>query len=1025
MEGPPMSKNEMLKKNRDELTGLLDKHAFYEWAQELIDSRNEQVDYGFIFFDLDNFKIFNINYGYEKGDELLIAIADILRSAFEHQLVGRFSGDHFVVCTDSMQIVPIITSVKKQVKNLQRNINLELKAGVYILDGETTDVTRCCDRARMACVSIKKKNDVDYKFYDEALGGNLKRKQLILDTLDEALENDYIKVFYQPIVRAFTGHICGWEALVRWNDPKRGMIYPNEFISVLEEYRIIYKLDCYVMEKVIAQFSEMKKQKKMEAVPVSINLSRIDFEVIDVFKYVESLINKYQADKDMFRFEITESVLMDNPKFIEEEISLFRDNGYKVWMDDFGSGYSSLNVLKNYQFDLIKIDMEFLRGFEDTDNGKIILKHTVSMLKNLGVHTLAEGVETQEQYDYLKDLGCELIQGYLIGRPMLLEESVNEVRKKDYKYETLESREFFNAVGKVDVLKQNPLEGAEKNIVESTLPLAIGLVKDGNWKFIYANEGYRREIKIYGHEDIQLAEDMINNDSLWLEKKQFWEMCLHAKKSGEPESIEFVENGRIINMRARYIATDIHSRTDAYMCSIRSLSNTLNENYEQVSKAISNYVFSIYECIDAFGLDKKYYENIYLNVGHMHVKERTKAAVDIINDIAKHRVYKDDREHFLSLMDLTTVKERLASEPSGAQVGLYRILNANDEFVWKAITIRVVNLFGKEVMLSCVCEASRQMAYFMDQYVKTHSVENTFEKFNHKKQEAYAFENVLRLVPAGVFWKDKDRRFMGANQMFLDYYGLASVENIKGKTDEDMGWHINPEPFKQDELDVINEGKTIRNVQGECIVKGEVRKIAASKQPFIVDGEIIGLIGFFNDVTEAVKEKENLEALTNTDELTGLQNRRSFDEIIDKYVAQYNQNQTDFAMVLFDVDKFKKVNDIYGHSFGDLVLQKVAEIIKLVTSNNSVAFRIGGDEFALLHQYSTESEIESIIQEVNLKISQINQIDGKDFRTSLSVGTAFYSDTKDKKLIYEQADHKMYQNKSKIRQKVTLENSEK
>ena len=1006
-----MSKNEMLKKNRDELTGLLDKHAFFEWAQELIDSKTEQVDYGFIFFDLDNFKIFNTNYGYEKGDELLKAIADILREAFEHQLVGRFSGDHFVVCTDSMQIVPIITSVKKQVKNLQKNINLELKAGVYIFDGETTDVTRCCDRARMACVSIKKKNDVDYRFYDEALVGNLKRKQLILDTLDEALENDYIKVFYQPIVRAITGRICGWEALVRWNDPTRGMIFPNEFISVLEEYRIIYKLDCYVMEKVIAQFSEMKKEEKMEAVPVSINLSRIDFEVIDVFRYVESLINKYQADKDMFRFEITESVLMDNPKFMEEEIAQFRAKGYKVWMDDFGSGYSSLNVLKNYQFDLVKIDMEFLRGFEDTDNGKIILKHTVSMLKNLGVHTLAEGVETQEQYDFLGNLGCELIQGYLIGRPMPLSEGIEQLKNKKFEYESLESRDFLNTVGKVDVLKQNPLEGIEKNIVESSLPLAIGLVKEGKWKFIYSNDGYKREIRIYGHEDMKLVEDMINNPKLWLKHDQFWKMCLHAKESGEAESIEFIENGRIVNMRARYIALDEHNKIDAYMCSIRYLSNALNENYEQVSKAISNYVFSFYECIDAFGLDKKYYENIYLSVGHMHVKNRNNSAAVILEDIANTRVHKDDREHFLALTNLASIKERLKGEASGAKVGLFRILDANDEFVWKAVTVRIVDLFGREVMLSCVCEACKEMAERMEAYVNAD--DSAVAIMQSRNQEADAFENVLKLVPAGVFWKDKERRFLGANQMFLDYYGLKSVESIKGKTDEDMGWHINPEPFKQDELIVINEGKTIRNVQGECIVKGEVRKIVASKQPFIVDGEIMGLIGFFNDVTESEKEKENLEALTYTDELTGLQNRRAFEEIIEKYVAQYKQDETDFALVIFDVDKFKKVNDIYGHSFGDLVLQKVAEIIRLVTSNNSVAFRIGGDEFALLHQYSTESEVESIVQEVNLKISQVNQIDGKDFKTSLSVGTAYYSKTKDKKLMFEQADQKMYQNKAK------------
>lgn len=386
-----MEKKEFLKENRDDLTGLLDKHAFIEWGQELIDTQDKQVEYGFVFFDMENFKLYNINYGYEKGDELLVEIGKILEEIFKNQLVARFSGDHFVVCTSSIRIVPAIVEAIKRVKALQRNINVELKAGVYILDNDKTDVTRCVDRARMACVSIKKKYDIDYRFYDEELGGTIQRKQLILDSLDEALEKGYIKVYYQPIIRSLTGNICGWEALVRWIDPKRGVFYPDEFISVLEEYRLIHKVDCYVIEKVIAKFSEMKRDGLKAAVPVSVNLSRIDFETIDLISYVGSLIEKYDTDKSIIRLEVTESVMMDNPRFIQDEISRLRENGYKVWMDDFGSGYSSLNLLRAFQFDLAKIDMEFLQDFDTSDNGKIVLKHTVSMLKNMGIHTLAEG----------------------------------------------------------------------------------------------------------------------------------------------------------------------------------------------------------------------------------------------------------------------------------------------------------------------------------------------------------------------------------------------------------------------------------------------------------------------------------------------------------------------------------------------------------------------------------------------------------------------------------------------------------
>lgn len=325
-----MSQNEMLKDNRDELTGLLDKHAFCEWAQQLIDGSDENAKYAFIFFDVENFKLFNVNYGYEKGDELLVTIGEILKKQFSNQLIARFTGDHFVVCTDNLQVVPAIVDVKARVKSIQRNVNLELKAGVYVFDNTTTDVIRCCDRARMACVSIKKKYDLDYRFYDDELSGTLFRKQYIIDSLDEAIEKRYIKVFYQPIVRGLTGKVCGWEALVRWISPDKGMVYPDEFISVLEEYRLIHKLDTYVIERVIEEFSSLRQEERKEAVPVSINLSRIDFEAMDIVSYVNDLIAKYHADKRMFKFEVTESVLTNNPRFIQEQITNLRNSGYEV-----------------------------------------------------------------------------------------------------------------------------------------------------------------------------------------------------------------------------------------------------------------------------------------------------------------------------------------------------------------------------------------------------------------------------------------------------------------------------------------------------------------------------------------------------------------------------------------------------------------------------------------------------------------------------------------------------------------------
>lgn len=1011
-----MDKTELLKDNKDELTGLLEKQAFYVWSQELIDTTDEPEKYAFIFFNVNNFKLYNANYGFEKGDELLVKISNIIREVFDGQLVARFSGDHFVVCTNTNQLIPAISEIKNRVKYIQQNINLEIKAGVYVLDGETTDVGRCADRARMACVSIKKKYDVDYKFYDEELGGALIRKQFILDNLDDAMKKGFIQVYYQPIVRSLTGEVCGWEALVRWIDPERGAVYPNEFIPVLEEYRLIHKLDSFVMEQVFSNISTITKQGRKEAVPVSINLSRLDFEALEIIPFIDELSERYEADKSLFKFEITESVLMENPRFIQEQIKRLRDKGYSVWMDDFGSGYSSLNVLKNFDFDLVKIDMEFLRGIDSSEDGKIIIKHMISMLKNLGFHTLAEGVETKEQMDFLKGLGCEMIQGYYIGRPMPFEEGIKSLQKVGQKYEPMIDREFLNQVGRVDLLKQNPLEGEGKISDDShDLPLVLAIIREGEWSFLYYNEAFKRELKIYGVESITVLEEMLNDESWnWVQRDGFFELCEASKASKNAESMEFVELGRIINISVRHLVTNELTNDEAFLISLRTLSKHMHESYDNKSSIISNYLFTFYECIDLFGIQDKYYENLYLTNSRLHVDIKNKRPKEIIKAIAEEIVHPDDRDIFLKNMDIDTAKERLSAEKNRTKLNFYRILDKNNNYVWKSVTISVLYFIDREVMMSCVAEATREIKYFMDKCVEggNEKILTLLEHMNPVVSE-HAFENIIKLVPAGVFWKDRERRFLGANQMFLDYYGLASADSIIGKTDEDMGWHINPEPFKKDELAVINEGKIIKDVQGECIVKGEVRKIVASKQPFLVDGEIIGLIGFFNDITAQYEENKQLKRLSNTDELTGMSNRRAFDDIAARYIQQYESDNTDFVLLMIDIDKFKTINDMYGHDYGDEVLKTSSEIIRNVTANNSVAFRIGGDEFAILHQHKSDAEVKSIIQELTIMFSEITRINGMDIKVRVSIGSAAYSEVKDIHKLFNLADKRMYKDKNK------------
>ena len=259
-------------------------------------------------------------------------------------------------------------------------------------------------------------------FHDE-MSRKLALQQHILDNLNTAIKNNYISVLYQPIINISSGKICETEALARWNDPETGFISPGEFIPTLEEYREIHKLDIYAMRRVCSDFRE-RKNKGLPLLPTSINLSRLDFELCDIIGEIERAVTFCDIPRNMMHIEITESVNDEDTTVLNLGIERFRAMGYEVWMDDFGSGYSSLNVLKDYNFDTIKFDMKFLSGFDinKSDKAKYIISSNLSMARLMGMKALAEGVETAEQLEYLRSIGFDKAQGYLFGKPMKLDD---------------------------------------------------------------------------------------------------------------------------------------------------------------------------------------------------------------------------------------------------------------------------------------------------------------------------------------------------------------------------------------------------------------------------------------------------------------------------------------------------------------------------------------------------------------------------------------------------------------------------
>ena len=413
-------KSKELEKNakQDQLTGLYNYSYFSERAAAAI--RNLTGNYGenvLLFMDVHNFKAFNDQRGFEAGDRFLVAFGGYIADSFGDSLYGRQGDDHFVILTKTEGLRKKLEALNSLVHDYDEEILMGINCGAYHMSGNNEDPRMAVDRARYAAHLISNRFQTVYIEYDKTMSEAYHKRLYIINNIDNAVKNGWIVPFYQPAVWSDTKEVCSCEALARWMDPVYGQLFPNEFIPVLEEYRLIHKLDRAIFEFACRDLREAMDAGK-PVVPISLNFSRLDFELMDAVMELDELAAKYRIDREMIHVEVTESALTDNASKLNHEINRLKELGYSLWLDDFGSGYSSLNVLKDYQFDVIKIDMRFLSNLENSEKAKTLLDCIIQLANRIDMLTLTEGVETGDQADYLRRIGCDRLQGYLFSKPV-------------------------------------------------------------------------------------------------------------------------------------------------------------------------------------------------------------------------------------------------------------------------------------------------------------------------------------------------------------------------------------------------------------------------------------------------------------------------------------------------------------------------------------------------------------------------------------------------------------------------------
>ncbi len=444
----------------DALTGLYNRSKFFEETQALLHAWPEE-QFAFVRLDVDRFSLINTFFGISEGDRLLRYIATHLEqfcSMVEHYTYGRIEADEFAICCSYSSLDALNEAMEKSSSDFKQyplEFEIILTFGVYIITDRKLSVQQMLDNANLAAKQVKGHYSNTVAFYDEKIGQQLIAEQAIINDMIQALEQKQFCVYMQPKYDLHTNLPAGAEALVRWNHPERGMIFPGEFIPIFEKNGFIAKLDYYIWEAVCCQLEEWL-DKGMTCFPVSVNVSRVHLYNPQLTDILCDMADKHHVPHELLNLELTESIYTENPTVIQDSISKLHSKGFVVMMDDFGSGYSSLNVLKDVEFDVLKIDMKFFDHSAIKGRGEDIIASIIRMAKWLGLPTIAEGVEKEEQVAFLRDMGCEYVQGYFFAKPMPVqqyEELISAIEPViTEKNQTLSMNELWNDNAQIENL---------------------------------------------------------------------------------------------------------------------------------------------------------------------------------------------------------------------------------------------------------------------------------------------------------------------------------------------------------------------------------------------------------------------------------------------------------------------------------------------------------------------------------------------------------------------------------------------
>ena len=537
----------------------------------------------------------------------------------------------------------------------------------------------------------------------------------------EALDKGLIQAYFQPVIRSLTQRIMGVESLARWFEPDGRMLSPADFIPELERYELIHELDMEILRQACVLYDDLRRRGTPISC-VSVNLSRLDFAQNDLFERICSILEVYSVPHEAIHLEITESLMLEDAESFEKTFRRFKEAGFSVWLDDFGSGYSSLNVLQNYSFDVIKFDMLFLRKL--SVKGRNMLASLIGMAKTLGIHTLTEGIETIEQRQFLIDVGCEAQQGFYYARPLSKEALIGLIDQEPGMLETGEDKRYWDEIGRVNFVNPNPLkEYADRRVDRqdyrfSSYDGSIALVECSKeqTKYIYATEGYKERLRELGFSSVGGLENVLANPQtqqfLMLKK-----LVMNALQCGTVQTVEYAYKDVYYRLSALFIAR----RQGRAMILMRLNTFEADREVETAREMLnsSSALMSTYELIVLFFTKRNKVQRLHTtnNLPEYYKEDSLQKS---LQRFCETEIDPVDQERYMRFLDFGTLEERVRKSPRCFIQSIFRMQLATEKPGWYSARVTQINTLFEPAYMLTVQNIQDNMNCWIDKLVDEH-----------------------------------------------------------------------------------------------------------------------------------------------------------------------------------------------------------------------------------------------------------------------------------------------------------------